>query len=113
MNAWKVSGVVLALSVAPLALSQPTGNPKGSTAPSVQGQSAKPGASRATPVDGGAGPIGPGMGPAEARTRRTEPPGGGTAGGLTQRRLTENEPASKSRTDKGSAAPRAAPPGSR
>lgn len=105
-----VAGVALALSVAHVASAQPTGNPKGSTAPSAQGNSDKPSASRSTPTGSGAGRIGPEHGPADARTQRTEPPGGGTAGGLTQRKLPENAPASKSRTDKGSAGPRPVSP---
>jgi hypothetical protein len=112
-SAWRVTCAALVLSAAQCSLAQPTGNPRGSTAPAVQGNSAKAGANRAAPVDSGAGPIGPEYGPSEARTRRTEPPGGGTAGGLTQRKLTETDPESKSRTDKGSAAPRPVPPSSR
>ena len=110
---WRIAGAALALTVAQLALAQPTGNPKGSSAPSAQGNSTKPGATRPSPVDSGAGPIGSDQGPSEARTPRTEPPGGGTAGGLTHRKLNENDPDAKSRTNKGSAAPRPVPSGSR
>ncbi|MGJ7545151.1 hypothetical protein [Variovorax sp. LT1R16] len=88
---------------------QSSGNPKGSIAPSAQGKAAAPGASRSGAADSGTGPIRADQGPADARMRRTEPPGGGTAGGLTRRNLNANDPEAKARSDKGSAAPRPVP----
>lgn len=101
--------VALLLAAGGAVNAQSSGNPKGSIAPSTQGKASSPGASRSTPADGGPGAIGADLGPADARVRRTEPPGGGTAGGLTRRNLNANDPASKSSSDKGSAAPRPEP----
>lgn len=97
------------------AWAQATGNPKGTAVPPAQGTAEKApaggrpagaGADMATP----SGALTSESGPASARMNRTVPPGGGTAGGLTQRNLTAPEPASKSTTDKGSATPRPVTP---
>ena len=92
-----------------LAAAQPTGNPKGSVAPVEQG-AAKPQAGRVAP-DGatGSGKLSSDSGPASARTQRTEPPGGGTAGGLTRR----NPSGGPQTSDKGSATARPLPPTSK
>ncbi|RZL42622.1 MAG: translation initiation factor IF-2 [Variovorax sp.] len=96
------------------AWAQATGNPKGTGVPSAQGTAEKaPAGGR--PAGAGAtssGALTSESGPASARMNRTVPPGGGTAGGLTQRNLTAPEDASKSRTDKGSATPRPVTPSS-
>lgn len=91
-----------------VALAQPTGNPKGSVAPTERGAE-KPQAGRVAP-DGatGSGKLSSESGPASARTQRTEPPGGGTAGGLTRR----NPAGGPQRSDKGSATARPLPPSS-
>jgi hypothetical protein len=101
--------MALLLAAGAAAQAQSAGNPKGSIAPSSQGKAATPGASRASPVDSGTGAPGADQGPADARVRRTEPPGGGTAGGLTRRNLNANDPEAKVRSDKGSAAPQPLP----
>lgn len=94
------------------AWAQATGNPKGTGVPPAQGTAEKaPAGGR--PAGTGAtssGALTSESGPASARMNRTVPPGGGTAGGLTQRNLTAPEDASKSRTDKGSATPRPVTP---
>lgn len=96
------------------AWAQATGNPKGTGVPPAQGTAEKaPAGGR--PAGAGAtssGALTSESGPASARMNRTVPPGGGTAGGLTQRNLTAPEDASKSRTDKGSATPRPVTPSS-
>lgn len=105
------------------AWAQATGNPKGTGVPPAQGTAEKAPAG-ARPAGAGtqtgatsSGGLTSESGPASARMNRTVPPGGGTAGGLTQRNLTASESASKSTTDKGSATPRpvtpSAPAGSR
>ena len=77
---------VLAIAVGP-ALSQPTGNPKGTAAPSAEGSSAKPPATRnraARKDDRDAnGATAPGSRAARSGNLRT--PGIGTTGGLTGR----------------------------
>jgi hypothetical protein len=73
-------GVALAATIG---WAQPTGNPKGTVAPTTQGESAKAPATRSMPIDSASKPAGaanPGQAEAVART-----PGGGTAGGLTGR----------------------------
>lgn len=98
------------------AWAQATGNPKGTGVPPAQGTAEKaPAGGR--PAGAGAetgatssGALTSESGPASARLNRTVPPGGGTAGGLTQRNLTAPEAASRSRTDKGSATPRPVTP---
>lgn len=104
----QVFGLCAVLAVN-LAIAQPTGNPKGSAAPVEQG-AAKPQAGRVAP-DGatGSGKLSSDSGPASARTQRTEPPGGGTAGGLTRRSATQGPQTS----EKGSATARPLPPSSR
>lgn len=96
------------------AWAQATGNPKGTGVPPAQGTAEKaPAGGR--PAGAGAtssGALTSESGPASARMNRTVPPGGGTAGGLTQRNLTAPEDASKSRTDKGSATLRPVTPSS-
>jgi hypothetical protein len=94
---------------------QSTGNPKGTAVPPAQGTAEKsPAGGR--PAGAGAdmapssGALTSESGPASARMNRTVPPGGGTAGGLTQRNLTAPDAASKSTTDKGSATPRPVTP---
>uniref|UniRef100_UPI004039B5F3 hypothetical protein n=1 Tax=Variovorax sp. BK018 TaxID=3450241 RepID=UPI004039B5F3 len=76
------------------ARSQPTGNPKGSVAPSTQGNSEKAPANPARNVDTGRSDrLDEQKGPVDARTRRTERPGGGsTTGGLTRRNPQEANP---------------------
>ncbi len=76
------------------ARSQPTGNPKGSVAPSTQGNSEKAPANPARNVDTGrSDKLDDRKGPTDARTRRTERPGGGsTTGGLTRRNPQEANP---------------------
>jgi len=100
------------------AWAQATGNPKGTGVPPAQGTAEKaPAGGRPAGAGADTGATSSGAltsesGPASARTNRTVPPGGGTAGGLTQRNLTAPEDASKSRTDKGSATPRPVTPSS-
>jgi hypothetical protein len=91
---------------------QPTGNPKGTGVPPAEGlaQKSPAGGRPASAGDTSNGPLTSESGPASARMRRTEPPGGGTAGGLTNRPLTAPEPASRSTTDKGSAGQRPVSP---
>jgi hypothetical protein len=101
--------VALLLAAGSSVNAQSSGNPKGSIAPSTQGKAPSPGSTRSSPAVSGTGAIGSDLGPADARVRRTEPPGGGTAGGLTRRNLNANDPESKSSSDKGSAAPRPEP----
>jgi len=68
---------------------QPTGNPKGSRAPSVQGESAKKPATRATPGDSGdkSGSVSSGEtvtpDSPKARSGNLRTPGIGTTGGLS------------------------------
>ena len=70
---------------ASLAMAQPTGNPKGTIAPSTAGNATKqvPGTASPRPEvhEGG---IDSSYGPTRARTHRTQVPGGKTAGGLTK-----------------------------
>ncbi|MBU2288614.1 MAG: hypothetical protein KKC85_19585, partial [Gammaproteobacteria bacterium] len=63
------------------AVAQPAGNPRGSMAPGI-GEAPKPAPSTG-PMrpERAEGPLQ--SGPAAARTQRTEVPGGGTAGGLS------------------------------
>jgi hypothetical protein len=91
---------------------QPTGNPKGTGVPPAAGTAQKsPAGSRpATAGDTSNGALTSDSGPASARMRRTEPPGGGTAGGLTNRPKTAADPSSGSTTDKGSAGQRPVSP---
>jgi hypothetical protein len=88
---------------------QPTGNPKGTLAPEAQGQGAKP-APAASPKLSAGPRLDDSLGPTEARTHRTEPPGGGTAGGLTRRNPQDAHPTDKARSDRGSAQPQPVPP---
>ena len=85
---------------------QSSGNPKGSIAPSSQGASTQAPAGSRTAPDAASGKLDDSVGPSSARTNRTVPPGGGTAGGLTRRNLSAADPDAKSTTDKGSAAGR-------
>lgn len=73
---------------------QPTGNPKGSVAPSTQGNPAKTPANPARNVDTGrSDPLNESKGPPDVRTRRSERPGGGSAtGGLTRRNPQDASP---------------------
>lgn len=75
------------------AQSSSTGNPKGTVAPSTQGNAAKTPANPARTVDTGrtSDPIDESKGPPEVR--RTERPGGDTStGGLTRRNPEETRP---------------------
>ncbi len=93
------------------AWAQATGNPKGTGVPPAQGTAGgRPAGAGADTGATSSGALTSESGPASARTNRTVPPGGGTAGGLTQRNLTAPEDAAKSRTDKGSATPRPVTP---
>ncbi|MDQ0040746.1 hypothetical protein [Variovorax boronicumulans] len=69
-----------------------TGNPKGSVAPSTQGNSASHPAEPARTVDTGrSDPLDSSKGPPEVRGHRTQRPGGGSAtGGLTRRNPQDN-----------------------
>ncbi|ADU34900.1 hypothetical protein [Variovorax paradoxus] len=69
-----------------------TGNPKGSVAPSTQGNSARHPAEPARTVDTGRSePLDSSKGPPEVRGNRTQRPGGGSAtGGLTRRNPQDN-----------------------
>jgi hypothetical protein len=105
--------VAATVTIAGGAWAQPSGNPKGTVAPSAEGNAARsPAGGRPAGAAGetSSGPLTSESGPANARMRRTEPPGGGTAGGLTHRNLPANDAASKSTTDKGSAGQRPVPP---
>ena len=93
------------------AWAQASGNPKGTAVPPAQGTAEKaPAGARPDAGATSSGALTSESGPASARMNRTVPPGGGTAGGLTQRNLTAPEPASKSTTGKGSATPRPVTP---
>lgn len=100
------------------AWAQAAGNPKGTGVPPAQGTAEKApagGRPAGAGMEGGArssGALTSESGPASARMNRTVPPGGGTAGGLTQRNLSAPDDAAKSRTDKGSATPRPVTPSS-
>jgi hypothetical protein len=102
------SVLIAALTALAPALGQSTGNPKGSAAPSTQGAPAKPAADPKTPsANGSPGPIlDSTRGPASARTQRTEPPGGGPAGGLADHFPQDKHPSAKSATGKAAGAPR-------
>ncbi|MGJ7492676.1 translation initiation factor IF-2 [Variovorax sp. ZT4R33] len=106
--------IAATLGYAASVVAQPAGNPKGTARPPVDGNSTKKPATRGGMAET-ASPdtLGPEHGPAHARPRNSQPPGGGTAGGLTRRNMPDTDPASKQRTDKGSAAPRPVPPSSR
>jgi len=86
--------LILAAAAIQAARAQPTGNPRGSTAPSTQGNTEKAPANPARNVDTGrADKLDERQGPAEARIRRTERPGGGSAtGGLTRRNPQDAKP---------------------
>lgn len=75
------------------AQAQPTGNPKGSAPPPIEGNAAKKPANPARPVDTGrSDPLDESKGPTQARTKRTERPGGGSStGGLTRRSPQETQ----------------------
>lgn len=101
----------LTLGLAASALAQPAGNPKGTSRPPVEGNSVKKPATRGgTAETTSPNRLGPEQGPVDARPTSSQPPGGGTAGGLTRRATPDTDPASKQRSDKGSAAPRPEPP---
>ncbi|RYY96262.1 MAG: hypothetical protein EOO24_21490, partial [Comamonadaceae bacterium] len=77
----------LALNAAPLAVAQPTGNPKGTPPPlSTDAQKAPAGgASRAPTAQPDSGKLYTDKGPAEARTHTNHGPGTGTTGGLQKK----------------------------
>jgi hypothetical protein len=102
------SVLVAALTGLAPALAQSTGNPKGSVAPSTQGAAAKPPADPKTPsANGSPGPIlDSTRGPASARTQRTQPPGGGPAGGLADHFPQDNHPSAGKATGKAAGASR-------
>lgn len=85
-----LAGLVVAAGA--FAQNPATGNPRGSVAPSGQGNSEKPPAEPARTVDTGrSDPLDSRKGPAEARTNRTQLPGGGSStGGLTRRNPQDN-----------------------
>jgi len=88
---WVLGPLALSLALAGgQALGQPTGNPKGTVAPSVKGTAPKPPATRAdttttpsTPAPSDQGAMGSETRAGQSSDRRT--PGSGTAGGLTGR----------------------------
>ena len=85
--------VALAAASGAHAQGSSTGNPKGTVAPSTQGNAAKTPANPARTVDTGrtSDPIDESKGPPEVR--RTERPGGDTStGGLTRRNPEETRP---------------------
>jgi len=85
--------VALAAASGAHAQGSSTGNPKGTVAPSTQGNAAKTPANPARTVDTGrtSDPIDERKGPPEVR--RTERPGGDTStGGLTRRNPEETRP---------------------
>jgi hypothetical protein len=104
---WGVA--MLALAAGP-ALSQPTGNPKGTMAPPAQGDAAKPPATRAEqPSDDAKKPqAGARTNPGSraARSGNLRSPGVGTAGGLTGRHPGEG---ASNRTTETNQAPPAKP----
>lgn len=102
--------LTLLSACAAAAWSQPTGNPKGTMAPSAQSGSGKPAPGNRSDGLTSTPHLDEKLGPSEARTQRTQPPGGGTAGGLTRRNPRDADPSGKGTTDRGSAEPRPASP---
>ena len=91
---------VLAIAAVP-AMSQPTGNPKGTAAPSVQGSSAKPPATRnrAVPKDDRQPDSTADGGSRAARSGNLRTPGIGTTGGLTGRHPGDGSGTGTTQTD--------------
>ena len=100
-NAYLRWGIaVLAIAAGP-AMSQPTGNPKGTAAPSAQGSSAKPPATRnrAAPKDDRHPDSTADGSSRAARSGNLRTPGIGTTGGLTGRHPGDGSDTGTTQTD--------------
>ncbi|MDH6169893.1 hypothetical protein M2282_005063 [Variovorax boronicumulans] len=97
---------LVAAAAAPQVHAQPSGNPKGSAAPSMQGNSEKKPANPARTVDTGRSePLDESKGPTEMRGRTQRPGGGSATGGLTRR-----NPQEQSQSQAQPSVPTTAPP---
>lgn len=102
---------VSAMGLAPQAVAQPTGNPKGTAAP-PEASAPKPSASTSqrAPGSDGSGKLFGTDAQSRARTQGAKPVGGGTEGGLQRREAGDSSQGGAARSGKGSATARPLPP---
>jgi hypothetical protein len=107
--------IVLVASMGMIATAgaQPRGNPKGTvTPPETSAPKARASSEADRPRGTGTdqGKLVGNEARTRARVQSTQPPGGGTAGGLQRRELNDASGGTAARTDKGSAGSRPVPP---